>query len=72
MKINNMSWTNERIFKNNKVKIYEKNYYVYSTGIGHRNVYEGIITNIIDDRFIELDRKILIAIDFIYMIEIVD
>ena len=32
----------------------------------------GIITNIYDNKFIELDNKILIAIDFIYKIEILD
>ena len=32
----------------------------------------GVITNIYDNKFIELDNKILIAIDFIYKIEIID
>ena len=34
------------------------------------NTLIGVITDIIDNRFIELDEKKLIAIDYIYTIEI--
>lgn len=36
------------------------------------NTLVGVITNIYANKFIELDNKILIAIDYIYKIEIVD
>ena len=36
------------------------------------NTTIGVITNIYDNKFIELDNNILIAIDYIYKIEILD
>ena len=59
-------------YLNKKVKIYEKAYHIYSTNKFNSSIYQGVITNIIDERFIELDNKVLISINFIYMIEIVD
>ena len=61
-------------YLNKKVVVYEKLYGVASsTDLPvKRNRLNGILTNIYDDRFIELDNKILIAIDYIYKIEIVD
>lgn len=36
------------------------------------NTLIGVITDIIDNRFIELDGKKLVAIDYIYTLEITD
>ena len=63
-------------YLNKKVEIREKVFTgVSSTNMPMNNIYNtlvGLITNIYDDKFIELDNKILIAIDYIYKIEIVD
>ena len=63
-------------YLNKKVEICEKifgaassTYFLIQENI---NKTVGIITNIYDNKFIELDNKILIAIDFIYKIEILD
>lgn len=58
-----------------KVAIREKLFEYSSTNIPLNNKYNttiGVITNIYDNKFIELDNKILIAIDYIYKIEILD
>lgn len=63
---------------NKKVKISEKVFGGMSSTnmpvtVGKSwNTSIGIITNIYDNKFIELDNKILIAIDYIYKIEIVE
>ena len=63
-------------YLNKKVEIREKVFGgVSSTNIPMNNKFNtliGIITNIYDNKFIELDNKILIALDYIYKIEIVD
>ena len=61
---------------NKKVVIREKVFAaVSSTNMPMNNKFNtliGVITDIIDNRFIELDRKKLVAIDYIYTIEIAD
>ena len=64
-------------YLNKKVEIREKVFGgVSSTNIpmtnNKFNTLVGIITNIYDNKFIELDNKILLAIDYIYKIEIID
>lgn len=62
-------------YLNEKVAIREKLFEYSSTNISLNNKYNttiGVITNIYDNKFIELDNKILIAIDYIYKIEILD
>ena len=63
-------------YLNKKVEIREKVFGgVSSTNIPMNNKFNtlvGVITNIYDNKFIELDNKILLAIDYIYKIEIVD
>ena len=63
-------------FLNKKVEIREKVFGgVSSTNMPMNNKFNtviGTITNICDNRFIELDDKILIALDYIYKIEILD
>ena len=64
-------------YLNKKVEIREKVFGgISSTNIPMNynkfNTLVGIITNIYDNKFIELDNKILLAIDYIYKIEIVD
>ena len=63
-------------YLNKKVEIREKVFGgVSSTNIPMNNKFNtlvGVITNIYDNKFIELDNKILLALDFIYKIEIVD
>lgn len=63
-------------FLNKKVEICEKifgaassTYIPMMKGV---NKVVGTITNIYDNKFIELDNKKLIALDFIYQIEILD
>ena len=58
-------------YLNKKVAIREKLFEYSSTNIPLNNKYNttiGVITNIYDNKFIELDNKILIAIDYIYKI----
>lgn len=61
---------------NKKVVIREKVFStVSSTNMPMNNKFNtliGVITDIIDNRFIELDGKKLVAIDYIYTIEIAD
>ncbi len=60
-------------FLNKKVCIAEKMFSYSSTLEGFsngRNFIEGVVTNI-DDDFIELDNEILIAIKFIYKIQVI-
>ena len=52
-----------------KVEIYEKLYHIASTTQLHRNKITGIVTAI-DDKFIELDNKILINIKHIFLITV--
>ena len=63
-------------YLNKKVEIREKIFGVASSTYfivqENMNKTVGVITNIYDNKFIELDNKILIAIDFIYKIEIID
>lgn len=63
-------------YLNRKVEIREKTYGgVSSTNIPMNNKFNtiiGTITNIYDNKFLELDNKILIALDYIYKIEIID
>lgn len=61
---------------NRKVEIREKVFaMVSSTNIPMNNKYNtitGTITNIYDNKFLELDNKILIALDYIYKVEVID
>lgn len=61
---------------NKTVEIREKIYGAgSSTNMPFSNGYNTIvtrITNIYDNKFIELDNKILLSLDYIYKIEIVD
>ena len=63
-------------YLNKKVEIREKIFGAASSTFfvvqENMNKTVGVITNIYDNKFIELDNKILIAIDFIYKIEIID
>lgn len=63
-------------YLNKKVEIREKVFGgISSTNMPMNNKFNtlvGVITNIYDNKFIELDNKILLALDFIYKIEIVD
>lgn len=63
-------------YLNKKVEIREKVFGgVSSTNMPMNNKFNtlvGVITNIYANKFIELDNKILIAIDYIYKIEIID
>ena len=63
-------------YLNKKVEIREKVFGgVSSTNMPMNNKFNtlvGVITNIYDNKFIELDNKILLAMDYIYKIEIVD
>ena len=63
-------------YLNKKVEIREKVFgTVSSTNIPMNNKFNtivGVITNIYDNKFIELDNKILLALDYIYKIEIVE
>ena len=63
-------------YLNKKVEIREKVFGgVSSTNMplnNGLNTIVGVITNIYDDKFIELDNKVLLAIDYIYKVEIVD
>lgn len=63
-------------YLNKKVEIREKIFSTTSsTNIPMNNKFNttiGIITNIYDNKFIELDNKVLIALDYIYKIEIMD
>lgn len=62
-------------YLNKKVEVREKLFgeTISSAGKFDRfNKTIGVITNIYDNKFIELDNKILIAIDYIYKIEILD
>ena len=71
---NNKGENNYGKYINKKVVIREKLFSaVSSTKIPMNNKFNtliGVITDIIDNRFIELDGKKLIAIDYIYTIEI--
>ena len=62
-------------YLNKKVEIREKVFggmsSTFLTMYRKANVVVGTITNIYDNKFIELDNKILISIDYIYKIEIV-
>lgn len=62
-------------YLNKKVMIYEKLFDSLSSDskkiTWNYNVCIGIITDVIDNKFIELDNKVLISIDYIYRIEIV-
>ena len=55
-------------YLNKKVKIHEKS---FSHSGSNLIEYTGVITNIIDNEFIELDHKLLISIKFIATIELV-
>ena len=57
---------------NKKVIISEKCFDGRSSSSYKLNKSDGTITNIYDNKFIELDNKILIAIDYIYKIQIID
>ena len=71
-------------YLNKKVEIIEKSYASISStffGMGMKfgqkgptdfNKTVGVITKIWDDKFIELDNKILLNLNFIYKIELVD
>lgn len=63
-------------YLNKKVEIREKIFStISSTNIPMNNKFNttiGVITNIYDNKFIELDNKVLIALDYIYKIEIMD
>ena len=63
-------------YLNKKVEIREKVFGgVSSTNMtlnNKLNTLVGVITNIYDNKFIELDNKILLSIDYIYKIEILD
>ena len=64
-------------YLNKKVEIREKVFggitsTSYGLGGSAANKIVGVITHIYAGKFIELDNKILIAIDYIYKIEIVD
>ena len=63
-------------YLNKKVEIREKTFGgISSTNMPMNNKFNtiiGTITNIYDNKFIELDNKILIALDYIYKIEIID
>lgn len=63
-------------YLNRKVEIREKVFGgISSTNMPMNNKFNsfvGIITNIYDNKFIELDNKILISLDYIYKIEIID
>lgn len=63
-------------YLNKKVEIREKVFGgASSTNMPLNNKFNtlvGIITNFYGNKFIELDNKILIALDYIYKIEIVD
>ncbi len=36
------------------------------------NTTRGVVTNVYTDKFIELDHKILISLDYVYKIEVID
>ena len=60
-------------YLNKKVAICEKRFDGNSsTRFNKYSTTIGVLTNIYDNKFIELDNKILIAIDYIYKIEILD
>ena len=63
-------------YLNKKVMIYEKLFDSVSSDdkkvTWNYNVCVGVITDVIDNKFIELDNKYLISIDYIYKIEIQD
>ena len=61
-------------YLNKKVEIREKVFGVSSSTYKqyNYNALVGIITNIYDNKFIELDNKILLALDYSYKIEIVN
>lgn len=63
-------------YLNKKVNVYEKLYNVLSSDskkiTWNYNICTGIITDVIDNRFIELDNRILISLDHIFRIEKVD
>lgn len=63
-------------YLNKKVEIREKVFGgISSTNMPMNNKFNtivGVITNIYDNRFVELDHKILLSLDFIYKIEIVE
>lgn len=61
-------------YLNKRVEIREKVFGgISSTRTNDKlNTLVGIMTNIYGNKFIELDNKILIAIDYIYKIEIID
>jgi len=60
---------------NKKVAVYEKLFDALSSDskrvTWNYNITTGVITDVIDNKFIELDNKTLIAIDFIYRIDLV-
>ena len=58
-------------YLNKKIEVCEKAFEA-SSNVKKTNRLVGIITNIYDNKFIELDNKILIALDYIYKMEIVD
>ena len=63
-------------YLNKKVAVYEKVYDVLSSVnkkvTWNYNVTEGVVTGFIDNKFIELDNKMLLSLDYIYKIEIID
>lgn len=63
-------------YLNKKVEIREKVFgSVSSTNIpmsNKINAIVGIVTNIYDNKFLELDNKILISLDYIYKIEVIN
>lgn len=59
-------------YLNKRVEIREKLFSQSSTIINKKfNTIVGIVTNIYDNKFIELDNKILIALEYIYTIEVI-
>ena len=60
---------------NKRVQIREKLFNaISSTNLPLNNRYnfiEGVITNIYDNKFIELDNRILLSLDYIYKIEVI-
>ena len=60
---------------NKNVAVYEKLFDSLSSDskkiTWNYNITTGVITDVIDNKFIELDNKTLIAIDYIYRIDIV-
>ena len=57
---------------NKKVVISEKCFDGRSSSSNKFNKVDGTITNIYDNKFVELDNKILISLDYIYKIGIID